>query len=296
MNHKISRSIILGFFIGIAIVVPGVSGSTISVLFNLYDKILYSISNLFKKFKESILFLFPIMIGVIIGFILGLMTLKQLINILPFSITSLFAGLMIGSFPIISKEIKNEKINIKRIILLVLGLIIPLIISIISTNYLSIKSIENLKIHNYLIFIFIGYLVALTQIIPGLSATALLMSLGYFKPILESISVEYIINNPTIILLYISIIVGFIIGMLTLSKLITFILTKRKKETYFLIVGLSISSIISMFYNPDIYSVYISWINGNIIMIYDISIGVILFILGIILSKKLIKNNTIDNI
>ena len=224
------------------------------------------------------------------------MTLKQLINILPFSITSLFAGLMIGSFPIISKEIKNEKINIKRIILLVLGLIIPLIISIISTNYLSIKSIENLKIHNYLIFIFIGYLVALTQIIPGLSATALLMSLGYFKPILESISVEYIINNPTIILLYISIIVGFIIGMLTLSKLITFILTKRKKETYFLIVGLSISSIISMFYNPDIYSVYISWINGNIIMIYDISIGVILFILGIILSKKLIKNNTIDNI
>ncbi len=296
MNHKISRSIILGFFIGIAIVVPGVSGSTISVLFNLYDKILYSISNLFKKFKESILFLFPIMIGVIIGFILGLITLKQLINILPFSITSLFAGLMIGSFPIISKEIKNEKINIKRIILLVLGLIIPLIISILSTNYLTIKPIENLKIHNYLIFIFIGYLVALTQIIPGLSATALLMSLGYFKPILESISIEYIINNPKIILLYISIIVGFIIGMLTLSKLITFILTKRKKETYFLIVGLSISSVISLFYNPDIYNVYISWINGNIIMIYDISIGIILFILGIILSKKLIKNKTIDNI
>ena len=296
MNHKISRSIILGFFIGIAIVVPGVSGSTISVLFNLYDKILYSISNLFKKFKESILFLFPIMIGVIIGFILGLITLKQLINILPFSITSLFAGLMIGSFPLISKEIKNEKINIKRIILLVLGLIIPLIISILSTNYLTIKPIENLKIHNYLIFIFIGYLVALTQIIPGLSATALLMSLGYFKPILESISIEYIINNPKIILLYISIIVGFIIGMLTLSKLITFILTKRKKETYFLIVGLSISSVISLFYNPDIYSVYVSWINGNIIMIYDISIGIILFILGIILSKKLIKNNTIDNI
>ena len=296
MNHKISRSIILGFFIGIAIVVPGVSGSTISVLFNLYDKILYSISNLFKKFKESILFLFPIMIGVIIGFILGLITLKQLINILPFSITSLFAGLMIGSFPLISKEIKNEKINIKRIILLVLGLIIPLIISILSTNYLTIKPIENLKIHNYLIFIFIGYLVALTQIIPGLSATALLMSLGYFKPILESISIEYIINNPKIILLYISIIVGFIIGMLTLSKLITFILTKRKKETYFLIVGLSISSVISLFYNPDIYNVYISWINGNIIMIYDISIGIILFILGIILSKKLIKNKTIDNI
>ena len=296
MNHKISRSIILGFFIGIAIVVPGVSGSTISVLFNLYDKILYSISNLFKKFKESILFLFPIMIGVIIGFILGLITLKQLINILPFSITSLFAGLMIGSFPLISKEIKNEKINIKRIILLVLGLIIPLIISILSTNYLTIKPIENLKIHNYLIFIFIGYLVALTQIIPGLSATALLMSLGYFKPILDSISTEYIINNPKIILLYISIIVGFIIGMLTLSKLITFILTKRKKETYFLIVGLSISSVISLFYNPDIYSVYVSWINGNIIMIYDISIGIILFILGIILSKKLIKNNTIDNI
>lgn len=291
MNHNIFKSIILGFFIGIAIVVPGISGSTISILFNLYDKILYSISNIYKKFKESISFLLPIFLGIIIGFTLGLIALKQLINILPFSVTSLFAGLMLGSFPIISKEIKNERIIKQRIILLMIGLLIPLLISITSTNFIIIKPIENLKINNYIIFILIGYLIALTQILPGLSATSLLMSLGYFKPLLESISIEYIINNPTIILLYLSIIIGFIIGMLTLSKLITFLLTKRKKETYFLIVGLSISSIISMFYNPDIYNIYISWINGNIIMIYDLSIGVILFILGIISSRKLVEKH-----
>lgn len=290
MNRNLFKSIILGFFIGIAIVVPGISGSTISILFNLYDKILNSISNLFKKFKESIFFLLPILIGTIIGFIFGLILIKQIINILPFSITALFAGLMIGSFPIISIEIKNEKITKKRLILLILGLLIPISISIISTNFTTTKSIENLKIYNYLIFIFIGYLIALTQIIPGLSATSLLLTLGYFVPILESLSIKYITNNPIIILSYLSIIIGFIIGMLTLSKIIANMLTKKKKETFFLIVGLSISSIISMFYNPEIYDVYISWINGNISMIYDLSIGIILFIIGIILSRKLITN------
>ena len=65
------KSSLLGFFIGLAIIVPGISGSTIAILFKLYDKIIYAISNIFKKFKICFIFLLPIIIGLLIGVLLG---------------------------------------------------------------------------------------------------------------------------------------------------------------------------------------------------------------------------------
>ncbi|HBS10660.1 MAG TPA: hypothetical protein DEA28_02925, partial [Firmicutes bacterium] len=61
------KSSLLGFFIGLAVIVPGISGSTISIIFKLYDKLLYSISNIFKKFKLCFLFLLPIIVGGLLG-------------------------------------------------------------------------------------------------------------------------------------------------------------------------------------------------------------------------------------
>ena len=75
------KSCILGFLIGLAIIVPGISGSTISILFKLYDKLLYAISNIFKKFKVCVLFLLPILIGGILGIILGFFSVKKLLEI-----------------------------------------------------------------------------------------------------------------------------------------------------------------------------------------------------------------------
>ena len=57
------KSALLGFFIGLAVIVPGVSGSTVAIILRLYDQFLYAVGNLFKRFKVCFFFLLPIGIG-----------------------------------------------------------------------------------------------------------------------------------------------------------------------------------------------------------------------------------------
>ena len=65
------KSAFLGFFIGLAVIVPGISGSTVAIIFKLYDQFLYAVGNLFKKFKQCFAFLLPIGLGMVIGVLLG---------------------------------------------------------------------------------------------------------------------------------------------------------------------------------------------------------------------------------
>ena len=51
------KSGILGFIIGLAVIIPGISGSTVAIIFKLYDQFLYAVGNLFKQFKKCFAFL-----------------------------------------------------------------------------------------------------------------------------------------------------------------------------------------------------------------------------------------------
>ena len=80
---EILVSIIVGFSIGLSVIVPGISGSSIAIIMKVYDKMMYAFSNIFKKFKICFLFLIPIGIGVAVGFILGFVLVKILLNAFP---------------------------------------------------------------------------------------------------------------------------------------------------------------------------------------------------------------------
>ena len=117
-NDKFLARGLLGFLVGLAMIIPGVSGSTIAIIFKYYHKILYAISNLLKKFKLCFLFLLPIVIGAILGFAFGFLTIQKLLNFIPFALVSLFAGLMLGSTPTLRDEVKDVKIGKKQIMFL----------------------------------------------------------------------------------------------------------------------------------------------------------------------------------
>ncbi|MDE7263953.1 MAG: DUF368 domain-containing protein [Anaeroplasmataceae bacterium] len=289
-SKEVIKSGILGFFIGLAVIVPGISGSTIAILFQLYDKLLYAMGQIFKRFKLCILFLLPIIIGGISGFVLGLFAIQQLLNRLPFAIMACFGGLMIGAFPAISSEIKGEKVTSSKAFLFLLGFSIPISISIASIFIQGgNQSLEDLSFYHYILFAVLGYLVAVTQIVPGLSATALLMAFGYFRSLIESISLSYISNSPQILFVFVSLGIGFIIGMVSFSSLLTKVIEKNRKTAFFMITGLSLGSIVAMFFNPEIYETYQSWIYGNLSFGLDLSLGILLFIIGILLSTTFLK-------
>lgn len=285
-NTSFLKKIILGFLLGLAVIIPGVSGSTIAVIFKLYDKIVYSISNIFKKFKYCILFLLPIALGLVIGFLLGFFTIQKLLAILPFALVALFAGIMLGSMPTLVDEAKSSG-KLKNKWLIIIGILIPISIAILSIIASNGKKIVDVTFINIIIFIILGFVVAITQLVPGCSATATLMALGYFNAIINLVDISVIESDLNVIFLFVALILGFLIGVVSISKLINKLINKFKSSLYMLFVGLTIGSAIAMLFNNDMISVYKNWTTNGINYL-DMILGICLFFIGFLVSLFLI--------
>ena len=289
------KSAVLGFFIGLAVIVPGISGSTVAIIFKLYDQFLYAIGNLFKQFKKCFVFLLPIGIGVVLGLILGFIGVKELLDILPFAIVGLFAGLMSGAFPAVKDELKGAEKNAKNVALFLVGVLVPIAVGCVSA-ILSANAEVSVEVNRFavvewwqvLVCLPIGYLLGITQIVPGLSASAILMAIGWFNSLVDSVSLTFWQTNPYVLFIYVGLGVGFLLGLFTFSKLLTYLFSKARHTAYSAIVGLSLGSIVSMFVNGDVLPVYVSWAQNGVAWL-DLGLGVALFIVGVVLSYALVK-------
>ena len=290
-----SKSAVLGFFIGLAVIVPGISGSTVAIIFKLYDQFLYALGNLLKKFKKCFFFLLPIGIGLIAGVLLGFLAVKKLLNVLPFAIVCLFAGLMVGAFPAVTDEIKGATRSNKRVALFALGVFIPVVIGCVSALITgngeeSGNVFDSIRWWHFFVALLLGAVMSVTQIVPGLSASAFLMAVGWFTSLVDSVSLSYWRENPVVFLVYGGLAIGFIIGLLGFSKALTVLFARARSTAYFIIVGLSLGSILSMFCNGDILEVYVSWKNGTAVNpLLDILFGVALFVLGVTGAYLLVR-------
>lgn len=286
------KETLLGLLIGIGIIIPGVSGAIVAVMLGYYDKIINAISNINKDFKKSITFLLPIIIFAIIGIIIGFFTIKKLLAIIPFSVSLLFSGLLLGSI----LSLINGKIilDLKNNILLVIGFILPTSLGLIFLNTSLKIDIYSFNFINILLFFIIGIAISITQFIPGTSATALLMSLGIFTELLETISISYWKNNYEIFITYIILIIGFLFGAITISKILNKIINKYQKRINYLFIGLTIGSIFSIIFSRENILIYQSW-NNNINYL-DLILGIILFIIGLFVSVLIYFLNKVYNI
>ena len=229
------------------------------------------------------------MFGVLLGFI----TVKQLLEFLPFAIVCLFAGLMVGAFPAVKDELKGAEKNAKRVALFLLGLSIPVALgcvsALLSTGEGATDLFANVQWWHVALALVIGYVVGVTQIVPGLSASAFLMAVGWFGSLMSSVSFTYWTQeNPAIFLVYAGLGVGFLLGLFTFSKLLTYLFGKARHTAYSMIVGLSLGSILSMFCNGDIVAVYIKWSQGGIAWL-DFALGIALFAVGVVCAYWLVK-------
>ncbi len=291
-TKTIISALILGVFIGLAVIVPGVSGSTIAIIFGLYTGMLYALGNILSDFKRCFAFLLPIGVGVVVGFAAGFLVIQRVFELFLFQLICLFGGLMIGAVPALTKEIKGEKPNVGRALIFVVGLLIPIGVSVLSivlsSGTADSASFTDFPIWRIFVYLPLGAVVAVTQIVPGLSATAILMAFGQFKPILNSLHTDYIFSNPQVILLYGALGIGFLVGLVSISKLFSAILENHKVTAFFCVIGLAFGSIISMFLNSDVYTLYTEWAREGI-PIADVIVGIVLLAVGFIGSLMLTR-------
>ena len=289
------KSALLGFFIGIAVIVPGVSGSTVAIILRLYDSFLYAVGNFFKKFKICFLFLLPVAVGAVVGFLLGFIAVQQLLELIPFAIICLFAGLMIGSFPAVKDELNGVQMTAKRVALLVLGACIPVAISVYS-SVMTLKGggmygniLQASPIWQIVLPLLVGFVLALTQLVPGLSASAILMVIGWYALLMENLQVSFeTLKNVDLMLVVGSMAVGFIVGFFLFSKLLSVAFARARDTVYSLIVGLALGSLLTMFFNAEIVKVYAQWAASGI-NVGHLLLGVALLVLGVAGAYALVR-------
>ena len=283
------RSVMLGLFLGLAIIVPGVSGATIALIFAMYEQLVYAIGNILKDFKRCFVYLLPIFLGCVVGVVLGFIGVQRLFLVFPFVLICLFGGLMAGAMPAILVNVKGEKLRPHNYILFILGLAVPITIAIIGLFWNPAQSNQPLEfsVVKLLLYVVLGFVVSVTQIVPGLSATALLMAVGEFGTMLASLHFSFLIENPLVLLLFVGFLIGFVLGLILISKGISDLLFKHKVACFCVITGLSIGSIISMFLSSDIIREYKAWAKG--VSPWQIIIAVMLFLVGFLLSYALVK-------
>lgn len=285
MSNNLIRRSILGFLIGLAVILPGVSGASLAIILGIYDDLIISISNIFKDFKRSCIYLLPIFIFIILGVSIGLILLRGLINLLPFSISLLFIGLIIGSID--SFIDKDYIFNYNSLILIIIGALLPLGIIIYSNLNKFYINVDNYFFTNLLLIFIIGIIVSITQFIPGASASSFLMSIGIFTILLNRISINYLILNPKFIIILAILLLGFIVGLFIVSKAITRIINKLGKGVNNIYIGLSIGSIISILLGEDNINVYIGLMNNRNYL--DLIIAIVTLIMGFFLNRILKK-------
>lgn len=273
--------IIKGFIIGIGKIIPGVSGAMLAIILGEYEKIIKTISNIKNTNIEQMKYLTKIAIGIILAITLTSKIIVKSLNTHYFTTMLLFIGMIIGGIPNVIKQIK---INYKDIIISIIFILITMMpikeLTLTQNHTIEQTIIEFTKL------IGIGSLDALSSIIPGISGTALLMIFGYYDIILKTFATTlnplYIKQNIFILLPFT---IGFVIGILVISKIICILLKKQKNKlniiiTIFMIITTIILTKKTIETNPTI---------------QEIILGIILGIFGIIVTIKLEnKNNNMN--
>ena len=253
-----------GIIIGIGKIIPGVSGSMLAISLGVYEEIIDSISNIFKNFKENALFLINIGSGIVISIILISKLIIFLLNNWYFQMMMLFIGLIIGGIFSLFKVVKEKK-SFKYITICFIPFLFFFLLSILETNIrINIK-------FNYINCFFIGILETFTMIIPGISGTAIMMMLGIYDEQLM------IFSNWEYFSYLIIFMIGVFIATILLSNIISKVLTKYRIGSYYLILGFSLSSILTLL------KITLS-IDFNIT---ELLIGMSLLIIGTIISYRL---------
>ena len=261
-----------GILIGVAKIIPGLSGSVLMISFNLYDKAIEAITNFFKDIKANFLFLANLSIGIIIGIVIFSNILSYFINNYYTYTTSLFIGLILGGAPLILKSTQKSK---KGYALTIISLTIMSIISLtnINSNYI----IKN-NFLDSIVFFGGGLLEALGTVVPGISSTALLMLVGIYNIYLEVLSNIFkfhdIIANITFLIPFS---LGLLLGIILLSLLINYLFKNYRKLTFSFILGVTLSSIFLLLIK----------VITNITSIIEIPICIILLLIGSYITKKI---------
>lgn len=256
--------VIKGMFIGIANIIPGVSGGTMAVSLGIYDKLISSISRFFKDWKKSVRFLLPIVLGCGIGIVAFSYLIEYLLTSHTFVTCMAFVGLIIGGFPVLVGNLKqalkkqHKKLSFMNVLFFLVFFTLVVGLPMLKSSDNVLGTITASPITAVVLF-FVGLIASATMVVPGVSGSLILMILGYYYGIINSLKSFFdalkIFDVGRMFqecLILVPFGIGVIAGIVIIAKLIEYLFEKHSIPTYSSILGLIAASPFAIFYNTGL--------------------------------------------
>lgn len=277
------KMILKGVVIGVANIIPGVSGGTMAVSMGIYDKIIHAATHLLSEFKKSMKVLIPILIGAALGLVVVARVIQIMFDKAPLQTNLLFVGLIVGGLPAMTKKVKGQSIRLPHIIACVLFFTFVVGLAAMGETEgaaadMTFNAINVVKLFG------VGIVASATMVIPGVSGSMILMIMGYYNPILKEVNrfIDNLVsfNVPGLIdgcAVLVPFGIGVVVGIFAIAKLIEIIFTKFPYVAYWAIIGLIIASPFAILMMNSL----------GTISVVTVLTGIVALAVGIVVAMKL---------
>lgn len=231
--------VLKGIGMGAADVIPGVSGGTIAFITGIYEELVGSIRSFdltalrkllrfdLKGFWKHIngSFLFSVLAGIGISIFSLAKVMKYLLETHPIFVWSFFFGLIIASAWLVAREVK--KWGVGTVVALIAGTVAAYMITVLSPASTS---------DAWWFIMLSGAVAVCAMILPGISGAFILLLLGKYAYIIGAVST---FNIPVLLLFA----VGAVVGIISFSHLLSWLLAKHHGMTVGLLTGFMVGSL-----------------------------------------------------
>jgi len=230
------KNIYRGLIMGASDVIPGVSGGTIAVLLGIYDRLIAGINGILsRRWKQQLGFLIPLAIGMAIAVLALSRVIEWLFEHYPQPTQFFFMGLILGILPYLFRQADARTAfkPIHFVLLLAGGLVCG---SLAFLNPGEGMAFSTIGVQQYVLLFLAGIVASAAMILPGISGSFMLLVMGVYQTVISAISD---------LKLDIIAVVGFgiVIGILFMSKLISYFMDHYRTATFAIVIGLVIGSL-----------------------------------------------------
>ncbi len=277
------KNVLKGMVVGVANIIPGVSGGTMMVSMGIYDKLIHCLTHLFKEFKESMKFLIPIFVGVGIALVGLSFIIQPAFEHFPLQTSCLFIGLIVGGLPAAWKKVKGKGIKISYIIPFLVFFVLVVGLALIGEKEGNAADLT-FGLWSCIKLFVVGIIASATMVIPGVSGSMMLLLLGYYNPIvsaiknfvtaLASFDMQGILQGCGVL---VPAGVGIVVGIFAIAKLIEVVFDKFPMQAYWAIIGLIVASPFAVLLMAQL----------GTITVVSVAVSVVTFVVGFVIAMKL---------
>lgn len=228
------KTLCKGIWVGATMTVPGVSGGTMAMIMGVYSRLMDSVNNILKKPWESIKFLLQFGIGGIVGVVLFARFITTLLEdaVWGIPLQFFFVGAVAGGVPLIFHEAGIKKFSYKLILYPVIGILLVSLLSLLPDGIFSSSE----GISGILLQFVGGIVIAVALVLPGISASQMLCTLGIYETVMLNISNFHILS-------LLPLAIGVFVGIFLSTGVIGKLLERFPLETYLIILGFVAGSV-----------------------------------------------------